>query len=309
MDKRIVITGATGLIGKRIIPILIEKGFVITIFTRNIESAKNKFKHLSIKYVNWDYKQPIDNIIGIINGCDLIINLTGASIGDRRWDSEYKKIIHDSRILTTKYITEAISKCNIKPECLINSSAIGYYGTNGTETLTEKSSSSNDFMAKLCYNWENEALNAEKYGVRVITIRMGIVLDKNEGALKRFLLPFKLFAGGYQGTGNQWISWIHIDDLINLILFSLENAKIKGAINCTSPKAVSNKEFCKSLGKVLHRPSYLPVPGFILKLVIGEFAEYLLKGRKVIPEKALKNGFKFQYEEIEKALVNLLSRR
>lgn len=306
MSKRIIITGGTGLIGKKIIPILLERGYGITIFTRNIETAKSKFKNSGIDFVKWDYTDSIKDIIKYFDGCETIINLAGASIGDRRWNEEYKKIIYDSRILTTNKIVEAIAKCNEKPKTLINSSAIGFYGTTGEETLTEDSAGSDDYMADLCSNWEQEALNAEQYGIRVIRLRTGIVLDKNEGALKRFILPFKLFSGGYQGTGKQWISWIHIEDFINLILFTLENKNIEGAMNCTTQFPVTNKEFGKTLGKILRRPCYFRVPGFILKLAIGEFSEYILKGRKVIPEKALKNGFKFNYEKLEKALDNLL---
>ncbi|MFA5405465.1 MAG: TIGR01777 family oxidoreductase, partial [Ignavibacteria bacterium] len=240
MGKRIIITGATGLIGKRIVPILTDKGYEITIFTRNIDSVKTKFSNISLNYIKWDYTKPIDSIIEYINGCEIIINLAGASIGDRRWNEKYKKIIYGSRILTTKKIVEAISKCKDKPNTLISSSAIGFYGTTGEEIQTEKSPGSNDFMAKLCSDWENEAIKAEEYGIRVTTTRTGIVLDKNKGALERFLTPFKLFSGGYQGTGRQWISWIHIDDLINLFLFSIENDKINGALNCTTQFPVTN---------------------------------------------------------------------
>jgi uncharacterized protein len=307
LSKRIIITGATGLIGKRIIPLLMEKGYSIIIFTRNIESAQKKIDNESIAYIKWDYTKPIDDIIKYIDGSYSIINLAGASIGGKRWNDSYKQLIYDSRVKTTKKITEAISKCKNKPECLINTSAIGYYGTTGKEILNEDSPEGSDYLAVLCKDWESAAFEAEKSGVRVITLRIGIVLDRNEGALKKFLLPFKLFAGGHQGSGNQWISWIHIDDLISLIFYSLENKGIIGAVNCTSVNPVTNKEFSKTLGKVLHRPSYFPVPGFVLKIAVGDFTEYLLKGRKVIPEKALKNGYKFQFEVIEKALLNLLS--
>lgn len=306
MNKRVIITGGTGLIGKKIIPILADKGYEIIIFTRNIDSAKNKFGNSKIDFVKWDYTVPIENIKKCLDGCEVIINLAGASIGDRRWNESYKKIIYDSRILTTKKIVEAISKCNEKPKTLLSSSAIGYYGTTGEETLTEGSPGSSDFMASLCKDWEAEAMNAEKYGVRVAIFRTGIVLDKEEGALKRFTLPFKLFTGGYQGKGNQWVSWIHIDDLINLFLFALENKNMESAINTTTQFPVTNKEFGKILGKVLKRPCYLPVPGFVLRLAIGEFSEYILKGRKVIPEKAIDNGFVFKFEKLDIALENLL---
>jgi uncharacterized protein len=307
MSGKIILAGATGLIGKKIISILINKGYKIVIFTRNIESAKKSLKDDIIEYVNWDYGKPSDDIVQYLDGSYAVFNLAGASIAGKRWSESYKKVLYDSRVITTKKITEAISKCKNKPECLINTSAIGYYGTTGAEVLNEESEVGNDYLASLCRDWENAAYDAEKYGVRVVTLRIGIVLDKNEGALVKFLLPFKLFAGGYQGSGEQWISWIHVEDLIDLMLFSLENKDIKGAVNCTTPNFVTNKEFCKILGKILHRPSYLPVPGFVLKLAIGKFAEYLLKGRKVFPGKAINSGYKFKFEDLEKALINLLN--
>ncbi len=301
-----MISGATGLIGKKLISELIKKGYYITIFTRNTEAARNKIKSDSVNFVKWDYTFPSDDIAGYIDGCNAVINLAGASIGGKRWNKEYKRILYDSRINTTKKITEAVSKTVTKPKCLINSSATGYYGKSGEDVTSEEFKGGDDFLAKICIDWEKEALVAEKHGVRVITLRTGIVLDKSEGALKKLLLPFKFFAGGYQGNGRQWVSWIHADDMVRLIIFSMENVNIRGAINCTSPEPVSNKEFSKEIGRAMNRPSYFPIPGFVLRAVVGEFAEYLTTGRKVIPEKALKSGFKFRYENIRDALENLL---
>jgi uncharacterized protein len=304
--KKIVIAGATGLVGKKLISKLINKNFSITILTRNIESAKSKFGSDSIKFINWDYFVSSDKIVEHLEDSFAVINLAGSSIGGKKWNDEYKKIIYDSRIVTTRKISEAISKCKNRPPCFINSSAGGYYGKMGEEVLNEEFPNGNDYLAKICNDWEKEALSAEKYGVRVVTLRIGIVLDKNEGAFPTFLPPFKVFMGGHHGTGKQWITWIHIDDMVNLITYALENSEIKGALNCTSPNPVTDKVFCKTIGKVLHRPSFFTVPGFIMKLSIGEFADYILESRKMLPYKALKNGFKFQYEEIDKALINLL---
>ena len=301
-----MIAGATGLIGKKLISELIKKGYFIKIFTRNTEAARNKIKSDSVNFVKWDYTFPSDDIAGHIDGCNAVINLAGASIAGKRWSDDYRKILYDSRILTTRKIAEAISKCKIKPECLINSSATGYYGKSGEDVSSEGFRGGDDFLAKICIDWEKEAFEAERHGVRVITLRTGIVLDKSEGALKELLLPFKFFAGGYQGNGRQWVSWIHADDMVRLIIYSMENVKIRGAINCTSPEPVSNKEFSKEIGRAMRRPSYFPIPGFVLRAVVGEFAEYLTTGRKIIPEKALKSGFKFRYENISDALENLL---
>lgn len=301
-----MIAGATGLIGKKLISELIKKGYYITIFTRNTEAARNKIKSNSVNFVKWDYTFPADDITGHIECCNAVINLAGASIGGKRWNKEYKRILYESRINTTKKIAEAIFKTVKKPECLINSSATGYYGKSGDDVSSEGYKGGDDILARICIDWEKEAFEAERQGVRVITLRTGIVLDKSEGALKKLILPFKFFAGGYQGNGRQWVSWIHADDMVSLIIFSMENGDIRGAINCTSPEPVSNKEFSKAIGRAINRPSYFPIPGFVLRAVVGEFAEYLTTGRKVIPEKALKSGYKFRYENIRDALENLL---
>ena len=308
MGKRIIITGATGLIGKNIIPILQKKGYEITIFTRNAKSAKNILNSDKIEYVSWDYTKTSDEIIKYLEGSYSIINLAGASIGGKRWSPEYKRLIFDSRIITTEKITEAISKCVQKPEIFISSSAIGYYGMHGEENADEESKSGNDFLAELCIKWEKKVLEAEKYGVRAVVMRTGIVLDEKEGALAKLITPFKLFAGGCQGNGKQWVSWIHIDDLVNLYMFAIENNNIKGAVNATAPNPVTNKDYCREIGKVLGRPAILPLPGFMLKIILGEFADYVLTGKKVLPKKAEENGFRFKFEYIEKALINILKK-
>ena len=305
MKKKIILTGATGLVGKKLISILIEKGYVISVLSRNKSSAKKIFDK-DIEVHEWDYTKSSDDIIEIINGCFAIINLAGASIAGKRWNDEYKKLIYDSRIITAAKITDAISKCEVKPESFISSSAVGYYGLSGEELITENSPPGNDYLSKVCSDWESSATAAKKYGVRIVTIRTAVVLDKKEGALKKLITPFMFFIEGKIGSGKQWFPWIHIDDLVNLYLFVLENPLIQGAINGAAPEQIKNKEFCKTLGKVLGRPSLFPVPGFILKIAIGEFATYLLTGRKIFPEKALKTGFKFKYDNLESALINIL---
>lgn len=305
MKKKIILTGATGFVGKKLISILVEKGYAISVLSRNKNSAK-KILGKDIEVYEWDYTKSSDDIIEIINGCFAIINLAGASIAGKRWDEEYKKLIYNSRIITAAKITDAISKCEVKPQSLINSSAVGYYGLSGEELMTERSSPENDYLAKVCFDWESSAMEAEKYRVRVVTIRTAVVLDKKEGALKKLITPFKYFIGGKIGNGKQWFPWIHIVDLVNLYLYALENPSIQGALNGTAPEQINNKDFCKTLGKVMGRPSLFPVPGFILKIAVGEFATYLLTGRKVFPEKALKAGFKFKYDNIESALINIL---
>jgi uncharacterized protein (TIGR01777 family) len=199
----------------------------------------------------------------------------------------------------------AIAKAKEKPKFLLNASAVGYYGPHGDETLTEGSSPGNDFLARICADWENEAKKAEDYGLRMISLRTGIVLGKGGGALAKMVLPFKLFLGGPLGDGNQWMSWIQMEDEIGLILFLLEHPDAHGAINATAPNPVTMSEFCKTLGDVLNRPSWAPVPAFALRLLLGEMAEMLLTGQRVLPAGAQKLGYTFQYPTLLKALQTL----
>ncbi|MBI5402386.1 MAG: TIGR01777 family protein [Ignavibacteriae bacterium] len=307
MDKRIVISGGTGLIGKKIISRLKYKGYSVTILTRNKRPAE-KIISQDIESVEWDYSKPTELLTEIISGCEAVINLAGASIAGRRWNHEYKKLIYDSRVLTTQKISEAISLCKEKPLSFVSASASGYYGFDGEEQLTEDSTAGSDFLAKVCKDWERAAYEAERSGVRTVTVRIAVVLDKNEGALKKLIAPFKFFLGGHLGSGKQWFPWIHADDLADLFLFSIENKNIRRALNGSAPEQIRNKEFCKILGKIIGRPSILPVPGFMLRLITGEFAKYLLKGRRLVPEKALNSGFIFKYDTCEKALKNILDK-
>lgn len=307
MDRRIVISGATGLIGKKILSRLTEKGFAVSILTRNRKLAENTISQ-DIEAFEWDYSKPAGPLVDIISGSEAVINLSGASIAGRRWNDEYKKLIYDSRVLTTQKISEAISLCKEKPLSLINASASGYYGFDGEELLTEDSPAGSDYLAKVCKDWESAAYKAEECGVRTVTLRIAVVLDKSEGALKKLMTPFRFFLGGHLGSGKQWFPWIHADDLADIFLFSIENKNISGAINTCAPEQIRNKDFCRILGKVMRRPVIFPVPGFMLKLIVGEFAKYLLKGRRLVPEKALKSGFKFRYDTCEKALKNILDK-
>jgi len=304
LKNKIVISGATGLIGKKLISALTEKGFSVSILTRNKRLAEKTLLQ-EVEAVEWDYNMPADEIIQVIEGSLSVINLAGASVAGSRWNDKYKKLIYDSRIETTRKIAEAISRCGEKPESLISSSATGYYGPENKEA-DEEANPGTDFLAKVCKDWEESALQAEKHGVRVVNIRTGVVLDKNEGALEKLIKPFKFFVGGRLGSGKQYFPWIHIEDLTEMYIFAMENQKIRGGLNGTAPQQVTNKELTKIIGKVIKRPGLFPVPGFILKIAVGEFAKNLLEGRSIIPKKALENGFKFKYETVESALKNIL---
>jgi uncharacterized protein (TIGR01777 family) len=303
MKRKIVITGATGLIGGEICRKLHEEGDEVTIFTRGVTKGKALFPFLN-NIIEWDYNKP-ETWRNELNGKDAIIHLAGANVFGERWSSRYKRIIMESRKRATRNLVESIGLVKNRPKVFISSSAVGYYGSKGDEKLTEESPAGTDFLSTVCQEWEYEAKQVERFDVRRVSIRTGIVLSAEEGVLKKMLLPYKMFAGGSLGRGGQWFPWIHIDDIVNVYLYALEN-ELAGEINGTSPNPVTMKEFARTLGKVLHRPSFLSVPEFIIKLAVGEGAESILSSLRVIPQKLIKNSFKFNYEHLEPALLSLL---
>jgi hypothetical protein len=233
------------------------------------------------------------------------VNLAGENVA-QRWTTAIKKRIYESRVDGTRAVVRALAGLDQKPSVLINASAIGYYGSRGDEILTEGSAPATDFLGVLCAAWEREAREAESFGVRVVCPRVGVVLGHAGGALSRMLPAFRLGAGGRLGSGNQWMSWIHLDDLVNLIAFGLSNAALKGPVNATVPHPVSNAEFTQELARALHRPAIFPVPGFALKLLFGEMSSMLLGGQRVVPQAALAAGFAFRYSDLGSALADLL---
>lgn len=310
MNKKILVTGATGMLGKSIVSRLCSKGAFVRILTTDKKKARSVFeKQYTVQPFEWkNFDDPI-SLTEIIEDSDAIINLAGANVGNKRWTKEYMKEIYSSRIEVTKLLVNSIKLCKKKPECLINASAVGYYGFTGNSILTEDSGPGDDFLAMLCRDWEAEAMKAVQLSVRVAIIRGGIVLGKNEGALKELLGPFKFSVGVYQGNGNQWMSWIHINDITDAYLFALENPYLRGAVNACSPEPVTNKQMITTIAKVLNKKIILPVPGFILKIVVGKFAENLLTGQKVYPKKLIEESFIFRYPELKEALKNLLSKQ
>ncbi len=308
MDLKIVaINGATGLIGRHLTLKLINKGFRVIVLTRNTENAKKIFnEYQNINYLSFSGEKLLDELVSGINGSYGIINLAGASIGDKRWTESYKKLLYDSRINSTELLVESMSVMKAKPSVFINASASGYYGLEMNGESDEYSAPGNDFLSRLVADWESTALKAEKLNIRTSVIRTGIVLSEKGGALERMLTPFKFFAGGPLGNGRQWMPWIHIDDLTELFSYIIENDKMSGAYNGIAPEPITNKQLAKAIGKILGRPSIFPAPAFILKLLVGEFAKYLLEGRKIIPKRTLESGFKFKYTDIETALENVL---
>ncbi len=298
---KIAISGATGLIGKKIIDELIKGNDEVIVLTRSVHKAKNVFGN-KINFINWsknitDWQNQLEKI-------DVVINLAGENVMARRWNDQHKTKIYSSRIDGTKKLVDAISGLSCMPKAFISASAIGYYG-NINDEVDENSKAGSDFLAKVVKDWEEASQPLEDKKIRRVIIRIGIVLDKNEGALPKLVLPFKFFVGGSIGSGEQWLSWIHVDDLVKIFLFAIEN-EISGVYNAVSPNPVKMINFAKTLGKILHRPSFIKVPEFALKLVLGEGAASILNGARVKSEKIQSVGFKFQYENLDEALITLL---
>jgi len=299
---KVAITGATGFVGRRLVERLQEQGHQPLILTRNPAAAQRAFPTLEIiaytptESGSWQQA---------IAGCDAVVNLAGESIAESRWTPKQKQEILNSRQLGTQKIVEAIAQANPKPAVLVNASAIGYYGTSETATFDETSPAGNDFLAEVCQAWEAEAKKVKNAGVRLVILRLGIVLG-NGGALAKMIPPFKLFAGGPLGTGRQWFSWIHRDDLVNLILEALNRPDIEGVLNATALNPVRMSELCQNLGKTLERPSWLPVPSFALEALLGEGAKVVLEGQQVLPKRTTSYGFEYQYPTLKQALEEIL---
>jgi uncharacterized protein (TIGR01777 family) len=295
---KLVVTGATGFIGTRLCARLLEQGHTLTLFTRG---SPRDSGGPTKRWVHWT-PGALREWATAVDGADGVINLAGEPIAAKRWTDQQRHRIESSRVDGTNSVVQAIAKAAVKPKYLINASAVGYYGPRGDETVTEETPRGNDFLSFVCRKWEEEAKKAEDLGVRVACLRTGIVLGSGGGALAKMIPPFKFFVGGPLGSGQQWMSWIQLEDHIRLILELIENTQMSGAVNATAPNPVRNKEFCQTLAKVLHRPCWAPVPEFALKLLLGDMANMLLTGQKVIPAAAQRFGFRFRYPTLEEAL-------
>jgi len=298
---KVFMTGGTGFVGTYLTRKLIAEGHKVTILTPSQMGTELKITGLTYLDGNPTIKGKWQDAVG---EHDVIINLAGASIFSR-WTPEQKKILRESRIETTRNLVSALP-ADAGRITLFSTSAVGYYGFHEDEKLTENMPAGDDFLAKLAYDWEKEALNAQAKGTRVVITRFGIVLGKNGGALGQMIPLFKFFLGGPLGSGKQWFSWVHMEDLAQAFIFLLKHPEIKGAVNICSPTPVRNTDLGRAIGKVLHRPSFMPVPGFMIKLILGEFGSVLLKGQRVIPRRLLDAGFKFKYPDIEEALKGII---
>ncbi|MDD1748752.1 MAG: TIGR01777 family oxidoreductase [Methanothrix sp.] len=300
---KIVLFGGSGFLGSYLVKRLAESNHEITLVSRRPDLVQKKMNS-AVTVKPWT---PVETLPAILDGSDAVVNLAGESIGSGRWTVGRKQMMLSSRVDTTRTVLEAIGKTTKKPSVLLNASAVGYYGNVPEGDVTETHAPGNDFLADLCVRWEAEATKAKEFGVRVVLPRTGIVLANDGGALQRMLLPFRLFAGGPLGSGRQWFPWIHIDDEVNAMVFALENSGIVGPVNFTAPEAVTMKQFCSALGKAMHRPSWAPVPAFILRTILGEMADALvLGGQKAVPTKLIGCGFEFKYGRLEKALASIV---
>jgi uncharacterized protein len=307
MNKKIIITGATGLIGEPLSALLLNKGYDVLVFTRNISKAKQIFHYVS-DFVEWDYNKP-ENWKKYIDGSYAVIHLAGASIAGKRVTEGYKKKIYDSKVKSTKILAEVMSSIENKPKVFLCPSGVNYYGDNGDNILTESSSQGNDFLAKLSVDWEKAAAKVNEYGVRRVSLRTSPVLSTKDGILKRLLPLFNLYLGTSLGNGKQWFPWIHIDDIVNTYIFALENEYIAGPINATSPNPVRMEEFAKQFGKVLNRPAFFKVPKFALKLIAGEAADFITTSLRVLPGKLQKSGFNFKFQDLRNALADTIKNK
>ncbi|MDP6178379.1 MAG: TIGR01777 family oxidoreductase [Desulfatiglandales bacterium] len=301
---KIFMTGGTGFVGTTLTKRLTQKGHRVTLLTRDTSKNRHLPKGASYLEANPTEQGTWQERVG---EHEVIINLAGASIF-RRWTESSKNAIWNSRILTTQNLVAALSARKCRETLFLSTSAVGYYGFYGDEELDEESQPGDDFLASLSKAWESSALNAEESGVNVVLLRFGIVLGKNGGALRQMVPIFNWCMGSPLGSGKQWFSWIHEEDLANIYLYLLERKDISGPINCMAPNPVRNEEMTKILGEVLGSPTFMPaVPGFIIKIIMGEFGSILLKGRRVLPKRILNMGFCFRFPEMREAFQDLLS--
>jgi len=298
---RALVTGATGFVGDRLLANLQEA----VVLSRDAAKAEKDLAKFGVKAFSWNPTKeaaPAEAFAGI----DTVFHLAGESVASGRWTSAKKVRMRESRIAGTRNLIATLAALPVKPKVLVSASAVGYYGDRGDEILDESATPAGDYLAELCQGWEREALAAKPHGIRVVTIRIGIVLGPKGGALAKMLTPFYLGAGAPLGNGKQYMPWIHLEDLVRMMLFAAEHENVHGALNGTAPDPVTNREFTKTLGRAIHRPTFMPpVPGFMLKIMFGEFGSILLNSQRAIPKAAERAGFKFEYPQLESALQSI----
>jgi len=300
---RVVVTGATGFIGTALVAELRERGDTVVALVRDVERAREHLAGVELLAADLETPGPWCDAL---DGADAIVHLAGEPVAAKRWDARVKQIIRDSRVESTRTIVEAIAKLRVPPKVLVTASGVDYYpfapdSEFDDDEVTEADPPADSFFGRLCRDWEGEARAANELGVRVVAMRTGLVIGEHGGALAKLQRPFQLFAGGRLGTGNQWVSWIHLDDAAHAYATALADTAYRGPINLVTD-SVRNRDFAKALGKAMHRPSWLPVPAFAIKAAVGEFAESILKGRRVVPANLRALGFRWRHPELAEAL-------
>jgi uncharacterized protein (TIGR01777 family) len=303
-EMRVIITGGTGMIGRQLAAILVKDGHEAIALSRDPQRHQGQMPD-GVNLVDWDAQSP-QGWGELVDGADAIVNLVGENLSARPWSATQKRRIRESRLNGGKAVVEAIRQSKHKPEVVIQASGVNYYGPCGDEIINEEHPAGSDFLSQVCVDWEASSAEVEKMGVRRAIIRSGVVLDKKEGALPRFLLQFRLFAGGPLGSGRQWLSWIHPQDEINAIRFLIEHHEAHGAFNLTSPNPRTNLDFGKAIGRALRRPTLLRVPASMIKLIFGEMSIVVLKGQRAVPQNLSKIGFQFSHPDLQEALKDVI---
>lgn len=301
---RIVIAGGTGFLGSPLAEVYAEDGHDVRVLTRTVPPGEARHESGTgkpgVTHVGWRPDGASGAWASVVDGADAVINLAGASIAERRWTPQRKAELRDSRMVPTRSLATAIRAAAVPPRVFVSGSAVGYYGSTGSEPKTEDSPPGDDFLAHVCVDWEAEARRAGRDGTRLVLLRTGIALERSGGPLPQMVLPFRLFAGGRIGAGRQYLSWIHRIDWLEMVRWIVDTPGIEGPVNATAPHPVTNREFARALGRALRRPSIMPAPAFALKLLFGELAgALLLGGQRVLPAKAQALGFHFRYPEID----------
>lgn len=299
---RVIIAGGTGFIGRALTRALIDEGHRVAILSRNPAPAQALG---GVEWALWDARTP-KGWEYLVEEADAVINLVGENIGGGRWTRERKARIRASRINAGQAITHAIEAASHRPAVLIQASGIGYYGFTGDQTVTEQSPAGDDFLSRVSVAWEESTKRVEALGVRQAITRNALVLDKQDGVFPLVLLPFRLFAGGPVGNGRQWFPWIHREDEVGVILFLMKNETANGAYNSVAPEAVTNAQLGRIIAKVMHRPYWMPAPGFALKAVLGEMSSLILTGQKAVPQRLEEAGYHFKFPRLQEALEDLL---
>ncbi len=302
---KIVIAGGSGFLGSPLAEMYAEDGHDVRVLTRSLQSGETRHDPGTgvpgITRVGWKADGSTGPWATVVEAADGVINLSGESLASKRWSVEAKKQLRESRLLATRSLATAIRAAASPPAVLVSGSAVGFYGPADSRAITEADPAGSDFLAGLCADWEREAHQAERPGTRVVLLRTGVVLERSGGALPEMMRPFKFFVGGPIGSGRQYVSWIHRLDWIEIVRWIIQTPSVSGPVNATAPHPVTNRHLSTALGRAMHRPSLLPAPGFAVKIVLGEFANTVLTGQRVLPARAQKEGYHFRYPEIEQA--------